>query len=780
MRLFANHGKTPSVACGQGKTPGFCRGFAPGTSSLRGARLWFHGLVALAVVGGVGAGRGSAVTAAGADPWPRVERVERQPLLAATTRLAEALGQIGAPLPGDILARLRADGDDQQTAHAVQEALDPLCLCAIDCSGDVPRVVGQSGPVELVEQGWRSCLVKVINPAGKREAMLFSSPQAEPLAKARPADVADRWLALAAVERQPLAKELSGLGLEYRIVELFSRGAGPAFARIECRLGAEGPRGGADMAFRAVPSQPVTFRITDEPDRPAAAKIEITDAAGRVYPPQAKRLAPDLFFQRQIYRFDGEAIRLPDGAYRVTMSRGPESVPETIDLVVAGKPVEVHHTVRRWIDPARRGWWSGDHHIHAAGCAHYDSPTEGVEPIDMLRQCMGEDLKVGCCLTWGPCFDYQKRFFTGKPDDVSRPPYLLRYDVEVSGFGSHVSGHLNLLRLTEQIPPGGDSKHHWPTLGLATLRWAKRQGAVCGPAHSANGLTNTVGRLPGTAGRDGPGRLPNFDIPAFDGIGANEFIVDVPQEVPGPDGRPVPAVDFISTMDTDPTAELNIWYHVLNCGYRVRASGETDFPCISGERVGLGRVYVKLDGPLTFDAWVDGVAAGRSYVSDGTTHLIDFAATVPGRAPVACGTGTGEVTLDGAGALTFTVLAASRGAEGSRVPVELVVDGFPVARQEIPADGALHPLVFEHTFPRSAWVAVRSFPRAHTNPLFVLVGGKPIRASAASARWCAAGVEQCWKTKEKSYRPEELEAARAAYDVARAAYARIAAESPAP
>jgi len=51
-----------------------------------------------------------------------------------------------------------------------------------------------------------------------------------------------------------------------------------------------------------------------------------------------------------------------------------------------------------------------------------------------------------------------------------RYPYLIRYDVEVSGFGSHVSGHLNLLRLKEQIPPGGDSKEHWPTLGRVYVR----------------------------------------------------------------------------------------------------------------------------------------------------------------------------------------------------------------------------------------------------------------------------------------------------------------------
>ncbi len=70
--------------------------------------------------------------------------------------------------------------------------------------------------------------------------------------------------------------------------------------------------------------------------------------------------------------------------------------------------------------------------------------------------------------------------------------------------------------------------------------------------------------------------------------------------------------------------ELNIWYHTLNAGFRTRISGETDFPCIYGERVGLGRSYVKLDGKLNYDAWCEGIRAGRNYVSDGKSHLMDF------------------------------------------------------------------------------------------------------------------------------------------------------------
>src|SRR5688500_5429778 len=108
--------------------------------------------------------------------------------------------------------------------------------------------------------------------------------------------------------------------------------------------------------------------------------------------------------------------------------------------------------------------------------------------------------------------------------------------------------------------------------------------------------------------------------------------------------------DFISSVDTPAVWELNIWYHTLNCGFDCRISGETDFPCIYGDRVGLGRVYVKLPQgePVDFDAWVHGVRDGRSYVGDGLSHLVDF--TVGGLA-------VGE---PGAGGRA-SVLAAERG-----------------------------------------------------------------------------------------------------------------------
>jgi hypothetical protein len=422
------------------------------------------------------------------------------------------------------------------------------------------------------------------------------------------------------------------------------------------------------------------------------------------------------------------------------------------------------------VDPAARGWFSGDHHIHAAGCLHYKNPEQGVHPEDMQRHIMGEDLKVGCNLTWGPGFDFQKQFFCGTVDLVSRYPYLLRYDIEVSGFGSHKSGHLNLLRLRDQIYPGGDSDKHWPTLGLNTLRWAKKQGAVCGPAHSGIGLEGKVARI-GT-GDDGPNGLPNYDVPRYDGIGANEFVMNITHEVPGLDGKLVPAVDFISTMNTSRRTEWNMWYHSLNAGFRVRASGETDFPCMTGARVGVGRVYVKQAGKLEFDNWIEGIREGRSYVSDGTAHLMEFRA-ITSDATLNLGERGSEVRLAKPGKIKLTALAAVRQPKTTNAIVELVVNGLSVATQTIPADGRETTVTFDVAVEKSSWVALRVGESAHTNPFFVIVDGKPIRASRRSVEWLLAGVDQCWKQKEPTYAVAEKETARADYEHARQTYRRL-------
>jgi hypothetical protein len=733
-----------------------------------------------------------------------VRNVELQPLAAQVQRLSEALDYLGAPLSADENSRLRATANNSNPAdgvEAIQAILDPHCLVAVNINPEM-RVKAAIGPAKasLVEKGWKTFLVKVANQAGTTAELRAVSPNAiaafeadslrtasDKFYKTKGASLARKpaelWLDMDTFNQQPMKPNLSGLPLEYVLIQLYSRDSGQREAKLSFNVGQGtqdlGFRNDVDILFTAAPSTEVTFKIRDENDKPAMAAFVIRDKQNHVYPARSKRLAPDFGFQDQIYRMEGEKVVLPAGDYRIDYSRGPEYLAGSTSLKVGSKPQQAEFKLRRWIDPSKMGWWSGDHHIHAAGCSHYVKPTEGVLAADMIRHCEGEDLKVGANLTWGPCFDYQKQFFTGKIDPVSQYPYLLRYDVEVSGFGSHQSGHLCLLRLREQIYPGGDSDKHWPTLCLNTHRWAKKQGAVTGSAHSGWGLEVDTDKL------------PNYVVPLFNGIGANEYIVDVTHELPGPDGKMMPAVDFISVVDTPYVWELNIWYHTLNVGFRTRISGETDFPCIYGERVGLGRSYVKLNGDLDYDRWCQGIREGRNYTGDGRSHILNFHVN-----DVAMGENGSELKLSQPGSVKVTASVAAlldeqpnprlghrsyhqkpywdieraRVGESRDVPLEVIVNGFPVEKRTITADGTLRDVSFDVKLDRSSWIALRILPSSHTNPIFVLVDDKPIRASRRSAEWCLKGVDQCWSQKESLIKADEANDAKLAYDHARQVY----------
>lgn len=97
----------------------------------------------------------------------------------------------------------------------------------------------------------------------------------------------------------------------------------------------------------------------------------------------------------------------------------------------------------------------------------------------------------------------------------------------------------------------------------------------------------------------------------------------------------------------------------------------------------------------------------------------------------------------------------ARIAETRDVPVELIVNGFPVARKNITADGKLRDVEFDVQIDRSSWIALRILPSSHSNPVFVMVDGKPIRASRRSVEWCLKGVDQCWTSKQRFIKESE-------------------------
>ena len=808
-----------------------------------------------------------------------IGEVEGQPLAANVKRVIETLQFLGSPLPAEEIEKLQAAAKDRD-AKQLQKLLDPRVLLLAHINPE-SRVKVRRGPAaaELQQFGFTPVLIKVLNESTVTKRMKLVSPQAGAvyagaskgsLGRQQQTELNDnenvkrdagRFLAVEMFEQPPMTDRLSGLEVEYAIGLILSTEAGKREATIGIDLeqGNQdiGFRGEVPVLFRIAPAIPVKLEIHDFDGTPTTAALVVKDRAGRIYPPQPKRLAPDLFFQPQVYRVDGESLLLPPGEFTVQFARGPEYwvrekkievrgagfQPARPNPDAAGQFENLPHeklNLERWVNTRDFGFYSGDHHIHAAGCAHYTVPTEGVTPEDMFRQVKGEGLNVGCVLTWGPCYKFQRQFFQPAPHNLSEPLTLLKYDLEISGFGSQALGHVCLLNLRDQTYPGSDGTETkgWPTWTTPVMRWAKQQGGVTGYAHSASGLwiepTAAAKRLLAKwdANKDGflsvdetkdallpepfekidadgdrklierelvlchdraADQLPNLAIPEMNGVGAMELPVTVVEGV----------CDFISAMDTRRIQEWNTWYHILNCGFSLKASGETDFPCMSSRRVGQGRVYVQLgkDAKLDFAEWCEGIKLGRSYVSDGFAHALDFQVndTRPGFGDVALSQ-PGEVTITAQ--VAFAPVMPETVAQGVIEPVggkrlvgdtvelhgprsdklieegkrlvEIVVNGRAVASRKVPANGQISNLKFQIPIEHSSWVALRHFPQLHTNPVNVFVADQPIRASHESARWCEEVIDLLWKNRERVIAEPERAEAQRTFERAKAAYRAIA------
>src|SRR6185503_16949912 len=120
--------------------------------------------------------------------------------------------------------------------------------------------------------------------------------------------------------------------------------------------------------FDVKPAITVTLSVHDYDGTPTTGRLMFVDQQGHVFPPQAKRLAPDLFFQKHIYRDDGGTVQLPPGEFTMFYGRGPEYrwLKRTVIVPVGTgrEPPRIAVKLERWINPAARGYFSGDHHIH--------------------------------------------------------------------------------------------------------------------------------------------------------------------------------------------------------------------------------------------------------------------------------------------------------------------------------------------------------------------------------------------------------------------------------
>lgn len=241
---------------------------------------------------------------------------------------------LGQPLDEATKAVVQAAAENPNDAAtaAIQHALDPHCLAVINVNPE-SRVKLQPGPVKplLVESGWTVFLIKVHNEAGVTAQLRGMSPNAASMVDSPKEQMRDRWLDLSVYDGEPMDKTLSGLIVEYRLVQLYSRDAGMREAKLLFDVGQGtqdlGFRNEIDILFKCLPAQNILLQVLDNTDEPTSAGFEIRDQYGRLYPAESKRSALDVSHP-EVYRSHGDSLRLSPGRYIVKVTNSSQIVAE--------------------------------------------------------------------------------------------------------------------------------------------------------------------------------------------------------------------------------------------------------------------------------------------------------------------------------------------------------------------------------------------------------------------------------------------------------------------
>ena len=217
----------------------------------------------------------------------------------------------------------------------------------------------------------------------------------------------------------------------------------------------------------------------------------------------------------------------------------------------------------------------------------------------------------------------------------------------------------------------------------------------------------------------------------------------------------VDAVELVSCFDD--RGALVLYHHLLSCGLRLAATAGTDTflsfargPAPASNPPGWGRVYAELgDAPLSTDAFVDAIRAGRTVVTNGPWLTLDVDGHGPGavldrgqgqRLRVRAGSSDGGSSAPSNRSTQHERGVTAPNCPGSGVeelvvygPDGVIASGAGELEHELTVDGGLWLAAAAHGDTDPHTVGAPVF--AHTTPVYVDVDGRRV-ARAASARWC--------------------------------------------
>jgi len=470
----------------------------------------------------------------------------------------------------------------------------------------------------------------------------------------------------------------------------------------------------------------ISLRVVDG-GKSVAARIFVMGADALAYGPDNAWMHADDSFDRsqrafEAHYFDSSGaseITVPAGEVEVDVMRGFENHFEQrkVNVEAGGTAALTVRVVPLFVEvDATSSWIGGDVHVHMNYGGTYRNT-----PAHLVEQAQAEDLGIVEDLV----VNKEQRipdmaYFSPQVDLASTTDHLLLHGQE---FHTSYWGHLGLLNLTRNfILPGYAA---YPNTAAASLYpananvadMAHEQGALVGYVHPFDSVPDPAKNDPLTS-----------ELPADVALGRVDYI------------------EVLGFSDHKSTAE--VWYKLLNCGFRLPTAAGTDFmgnyASLRGP-VGLNRVYAEVPlWPLKIEPWLAAIKAGRTFATNGP--LLRFSLGGQGIG--------GEVRLEKKQGVHFSAEMFSM------VPVDhlQIVCNGKVAR-ELAMNSERTGAHVDGFVPvaASGWCVLRAFsdkaeypildlyPYATTSPVYVSVAGVLVR-SAADAAYFVAWVDRLIST----------------------------------
>ena len=404
----------------------------------------------------------------------------------------------------------------------------------------------------------------------------------------------------------------------------------------------------------------------------------------------------------QNFSCDGRfEVLVSSGEATVRIERGLEYKPLVQTVRVPLDEVEQKFALERWVNMAKEGWYSGDLHGH-----------RDLEQMKTLV--LAEDINVASVITR----HNQRDYWQGKeiPEShlihVDKTHVISQFDEEVEYLGRNTLGALIFIGMKRPIPIA-DTNAAYPTLA----QYADQ-------CHEMGGFVDA--EKPIWLGVAVSAALSQLDSI---GIVNNHFHPRSVLPCVGNWGEIVPEKGFEGEEGLALWC-MELYYRLLNCGFRIPVSAGTASG-IMPSPPGYSRVYVKVPGEFSYDKWVEGLKAGRSFATNGPMLSLKVD-----------GHEIGDVIRLEKPSGSFIIEAAAR----SPVPLaclEIVVSGRVVARIDAPPRTTELKLSKRSGPGDGMWIVARAFEKndetarfAHTSPIYIEVAGKPVvRRDAAEYYW---------------------------------------------